>query len=430
LNPEYVWPSHPRSAAAFTEFLALLEAQGATLLEEGWLGGRTSHRIRCAKGHETTIHPQSMRYGATVCKVCTGRDPQTAFARFRAIVAEHGGVVLDAEWSGNSERLRVRCPEGHVNLLMPITVTQGGGICKTCSRCDPAVAEAEFRAALAERGATLLEPRYLGGTKPHKIRCPEGHIVTQTPNNVRKGRGCRICSGRYWGKGAEEFVTRLTEMGAELLEPEWLGGGEPHRAICAQGHACFARPNVVKRGGGICKICAGQDKATAEAEFRARLAALGMTLLEPEYLGANRPHRAICAAGHECSPYPTCLQRGDGGCPSCAHQAWDIFYVVVNQEERRVKFGITSLDPRTRLTRHRSNGYRQVELLLENLPGSMANDIERAVNADLRATGIRPVKGREYYDLRHLPTILHVAVNYAIPSGQGVLFDISEVRAA
>ena len=166
------------------------------------------------------------------------------------------------------------------------------------------------------------------------------------------------------------------------------------------------------------------------AEFRTRLAALGITLLEPEYLGANKPHRAICAAGHACSPYPTCLQRGDGGCPGCAHQVWDIFYVVTNQEAQRVKFGITSLDPRTRLARHRSNGYRQVELLLENLPGSMANDMERAVNADLRAVGIRPVKGREYYDISNLPTILHVAVNYGIPSGQGVLFDVSEVRAA
>ena len=435
MNPAYVWPTHPRSIAAFAEFLKALEAQGATLLEEGWLNGRTSHRIRCAEGHETTVHPQHIHYGGYACKVCSGLDPATCGAKFREIVEAKGGTVLESEWKGSSARHLVRCAVGHENMILPNTVQQGGGICKTCAGCDTRAAEVAFRARLEELGATLLESRWLGANQPHMIRCAAGHETAQMPPNVRKGRGCHICAGNYFGKGAEEFAARLAEMGATLLEPEWLGAAKQHRAICAGGHPCLVRPNDIKPGRnngrkGICKICAGQDKATAEAEFRTRLAALGITLLEPEYLGANKPHRAICAAGHACSPYPTCLQRGDGGCPGCAHQVWDIFYVVTNQEAQRVKFGITSLDPRTRLARHRSNGYRQVELLLENLPGSMANDMERAVNADLRAVGIRPVKGREYYDISNLPTILHVAVNYGIPSGQGVLFDVSEVRAA
>jgi len=430
LNQAYVWPTHPRSIAAFAEFLEALEAQGAVLLEEGWLNGRTSHRIRCAEGHETTVHPQHIHYGGYACKVCSGLDPATCWASFRSTVEAKGGTVLESEWKGAGKRHLVRCAEGHVNPILPNLVQQGGGICKTCAGLDPRAAEAAFRARLAERGATLLESRYLGQHEHHKIQCSAGHLITQTPASVGAGHGCHICAGNYRGKGADEFYARLRELGAMLLETEWLGAGQPYRVICAKGHPCTARPNMLKRGAGICQICAGQDKATAEAEFRGRLAALGMTLLEPEYLGANKPHRAICAAGHECSPYPTALQQGRGGCQGCAHQVWDIFYVVTNQDAQRVKFGITSLDPRTRLTRHRSNGYRQVELLLEGLPGSMANDMERAVNADLRAAGIRPVKGREYYDISNLPAILHVAVNYGIPSGQGVLFDISEVRAA
>ena len=80
------------------------------------------------------------------------------------------------------------------------------------------------------------------------------------------------------------FRARLGELGAELLEPQWLGGHTPHRVRCAAGHLCSPRPSGVIRGRGICCICAGNDAAAAEARFRARLGELGA-----ERRGMGRP---------------------------------------------------------------------------------------------------------------------------------------------
>lgn len=96
------------------------------------------------------------------------------------------------------------------------------------------------------------------------------------------------------------FRARLEELGATLLEPGWRGAMYPHRLLCAAGHECSQRPNRVQRGLGICRVCARQDPATAEAEFRARLAELGAELLEP-YRNSSTPHRVRCRAGQACA---------------------------------------------------------------------------------------------------------------------------------
>jgi hypothetical protein len=60
--------------------------------------------------------------------------------------------------------------------------------------------EAAFRARLAKLGAELLEPQYLGVKTPHRVRCAAGHVTTPTPDNVVNGRRgiCRICTGHVW----------------------------------------------------------------------------------------------------------------------------------------------------------------------------------------------------------------------------------------
>lgn len=391
----------------------MLAENGAELLENRWLGAAVRHRIRCSNGHEVTAHPYYASQGGGICRVCAGLDPATAWQAFRETVKRLGGTVLESEWRNSNVRHLVRCAEGHENMVMPATVQQGGGICKTCARCDPAAAEAGFRQRLAERGAVLLEERWLGAAKPHRIRCAAGHLLTVTPHNVRGGKGiCGTCAGNYRGKGSGEFFARLRELGATVIDTEWKGGGAGHHAICANGHDCYPRPNAVKQGAGICLTCAGQNMDEAAARFAANLAKFGATLLEP-YRGANKPHRAICAEGHECFPWPTVLQQGGGPCRVCAHRDWDAFYVVTDQARGRVKFGITSGDAKVRLRAHARAGYRTVDLLLAGLPGTAAPEMERAAIATLRLAEIDPLHGREYFDISALPVIFDVAGGYA-----------------
>ncbi|MER7740024.1 hypothetical protein ABTX34_17190 [Streptomyces sp. NPDC096538] len=268
-----------------------------------------------------------------------------------------------------------------------------------------------FQARIAELGATLLEPEWLGSVKPHRVRCAQEHDCTPRPNSVQQGGGiCRTCVGNDPKAAEMEFRARLAELGAILLEPAWLGTGVPHRVRCAQGHDCTPRPNHVKQGDGICRTCARNDSAAAEAAFRIRLAELGAILLEPKWLGSGRPHRVRCAERHLCTPRPNNVQRGAGICALCAGKAWDALYVVADEWGELVKVGITSGDPRLRLTDHRRKlGLGRVLRLVTGLPDGVAPELERYVLKELKAAGVSPVWGREtFYGPRALTRMLRL----------------------
>jgi hypothetical protein len=200
----------------------------------------------------------------------------------------------------------------------------------------------------------------------------------------------------------------LAELGATLLEP-YHGALEPHRVRCAGGHLRNTRPADVAKGHGVCRICTGDDKDTAEAAFRAALTAAGSVLLEPAYRGNKFGHRARCKEGHENRLRPDVVARGFGVCRDCAYKTWDVFYVLQHETEPRVKFGITNLDGKPRLRTHRKFGYTVVVRLVTGLAGRVARDTEDAVRAALADAGHQPVKGREYFDVSCLGLILDVA---------------------
>jgi len=286
------------------------------------------------------------------------------------------------------------------------------GVCRACAGQDPAVAEAAFRARLTELGATLLEP-YRNSHTPVRVRCAAGHECRPHPNGVTRGGGvCRTCAGNDPVAAEAAFRARLTELGATLLEP-YRRRHSAVRVRCAAGHECRPTPGSVISGNGECAACAVTNPVVAEARFRARVAELGGEVLEP-YQGGGTPVRVRCAAGHECKPRPSSVIAGRGICRVCAGRVWDVFYVVANPTAARIKFGITSGDPRPRLTTHRQSGYQKIVRLLTDLPGVVAPELEHAVRAALALAEVAPIRGREYYDISALAIVLDMADNWPL----------------
>ncbi|MFD9632834.1 hypothetical protein [Streptomyces violascens] len=202
----------------------------------------------------------------------------------------------------------------------------------------------------------------------------------------------------------------MAALGGVIVEPRWLGNSKPHRVVCSQGHETTPRPNDIKYRHSICRVCAGHDAETAWREFLALVERQGGTVVEPGWLGNKKPHRVVCKEGHESAVRPNNVQQGTGICRACAYKVWDVFYVVANDVAHTVKFGITSHDARARLRTHRADGYGRVILTISD--ASDAHTLERAVISSLTSAGIAPVRGREYYDLGVVPAILAVVDNW------------------
>ncbi|MFE5792952.1 hypothetical protein ACFQ8C_10295 [Streptomyces sp. NPDC056503] len=398
-------------------FRARVAGLGGEVLETEWFGTRKPHRVRCGAGHESSTYPTNVLAGKGICRICAHRARSLeAEAAFRARVAERGGIVLEESWLGNHEPHRARCANGHECAPRPAHVQQGEGICSTCAGNNKDVAEGAFRDALATMGATLLEPVYLGANEPHRVRCPNGHECRPRPALVRRGAAmCQTCTGRDPKIVEARFRARVAELGGVVLEPQWLGATTPHRVRCAQGHVSAPWPSGVQQGQGICRVCAGKDPKTAEAAFRARVAELGGTVLESRWLGKDAPHQVRCAKGHTGTPTPSNVRAGCGICRICAGKTWDVFYVVTDDVNEVVKFGITSGNPRTRLSHHERDGLDRIVRLIEGNPE--ARKLENACMAALRDAGEKPLRGREYFHSRTLATILDLVDGWTDAGG-------------
>jgi hypothetical protein len=285
-------------------------------------------------------------------------------------------------------------------------------MCRTCSGNDPAAAEAAFRARVAELGGQVVGP-YVGVMIRVACVCVNGHECNPLPNSVQQGRGiCYACSGKDPVTAEQKFRAAVAAQGASMIEEAWLGSQQPHRVICAKGHLARPRPASVLSGQGICRVCAGKDPETARRAFYARVAELGGKVVEPEWLGVRNPHRVICARGHESTAYPSNVAQGEGICRRCGKGGtWDAFYVVTSPRLGRVKFGVTSNDPRPRLASHRRAGYTETVRMLPDVVDAHA--LERHVLATLRDAGISAAQGREFFDISVLALVLDVVDGWA-----------------
>jgi hypothetical protein len=304
-------------AAAEGRFRARLNELGVTLLEP-YQGSHHPHQARCAAGHECSPRPGDVLKGGNPCGSCAGRNSDWSEAKFRSRLADLGGELLEPSWLGTHIRHRVKCAAGHETTPLPCNMIAGHGICVTCAGNDPKVGEARFRTRLDEVGATLLEP-YHGSGVPHRVRCAAGHECRPRPGDVLRGGGvCRTCAGQDPAVAEARFRTRLAKLGATLLEP-YHGSGVPHQVRCVAGHECWPRPNNLSFGRGICKICACNDPTDAEIRFCARVARLGGKVIGA-YRGGHIPVEVRCAAGHPCAPQPSSVLAGQGLCRTCAGQ--------------------------------------------------------------------------------------------------------------
>lgn len=330
---------------------------------------------------------------------------------FRARLGELGATLLDL-WLGNSKPHRVICANGHLCTPRPASLQQGRGPCRTCSGTDPKAAEATFRARVEEVGGTVLEPVWLGVGEPHLVRCAEGHDCTPRPTHVRMGHGlCKTCAGQDTRVAEARFRKFVDELGGTVIGP-WKNTHTRVRVRCRTGHGCSPLPYLVFARGRICRTCARRDPEASWAAFHARVEELGGTVLEPTWKGALSPHKIRCSEGHESTPRPGDVGQGQGICFKCRGRIWDVFYVVVNDVSDVVKFGVTSGTAQKRLADHARDGFVRVVRIHVNLPGDTAPELERTIVAALKDAREKPVRGREYYPAHVIALVLDLVDNH------------------
>jgi hypothetical protein len=267
-----------------------------------------------------------------------------------------------------------------------------------------------FRQLVTHNGGTVLEECWLGAIVPHRVKCAAGHITTPRPHDAKAtGSFCSVCVGRNREAAWQAFQAMVVNNGGTVVETDWLGNHTPHRVSCANGHLLSVAPSKVTPRKRIpCRRC---EYERCAAQYEELVKAHDGIVLEP-YRNSSHKHRSRCVKGHEVRQTPAHLVAGYPLCRRCAYREWDTFYVVVDEVNDMLKFGITSGDPRRRLGEHSKDGFSQVVRIHVDLPDDTAPELERLIVAALRDAREQPVRGREYYHVRALALVLDLVDNH------------------
>lgn len=389
------------------DFEEKIDDHGGEVLNP-WAGTKVLYSVRCTEGHESSIKPINLLKMEGICKVCNRAAlEKEMLSEFKELVDTLGGQVLEEAWLGAQTPHRCLCPKGHTCSPRPCSIKNGQGMCFTCSGNDPVRAWESFVSRMTALGAEVLEEKWLGSGTPHKVRCKGGHEVAVWPSGAGKGRGiCRICVGLDTKTAEAYFRNAIEELGGVAIYKAWKGVNASHQVLCPKGHIASPRPNDIQQGHTMCRSCAGKDPKTAWENFKETVAGLGGRVKEKSWLGGQVPHLVQCKNGHTTTVRPAGVQQGQGICRFCAGYEWNVFYVVVNESDGHLKFGITSGDPQQRLRFHKSDGFDRLVRLLTDLPGNDAPLLEKTLLRELKAHGKQPVRGREYYLIGELPLVL------------------------
>jgi hypothetical protein len=148
----------------------------------------------CPEGHRVEISLNNFKRGRR-CRKCSdkkkGDKLRHSVEHIRKRFADRGYELLTEEYSGVSQKLSYRCPEGHIGTIRFNHFKQGHG-CASCSK-NRRLTYAYVQRCFRDRGYTLLTTSYKNTAKGLRYRCPSGHVGQICFDSFRSGSGCARC---------------------------------------------------------------------------------------------------------------------------------------------------------------------------------------------------------------------------------------------
>ena len=232
-------------------FKHLVEHEGYELLSK-YINSYIKVKIRCDKGHEYNVTPNSFKNGSR-CPKCPSKYTIQAKKQFKELVDQEGYELL-SDYKNTITKVKLKCPEGHEYSVKPIKF-KSGRRCPKCSGKCSEYAKEQFIQTLDQEGYELLSG-YIDMKTKVVLLCSNGHIVTSRPDHFKRGVRCPKCTGLCPIQAKEQFIQTLDQEGYKLLS-DYNGIMYNVMLLCPNGHEWEVTPNNFKTHYRRCSHCSG-----------------------------------------------------------------------------------------------------------------------------------------------------------------------------
>lgn len=143
----------------------------------------------CNNGHYGTISWDSWRDGHR-CSLCFG-NRKLSIGYIRNAFANENYTLLTKKYKNAYQKLLYVCPKGHKNSIMWCS-WHNGGRCSYCAGVGKLTLNM-IKEEFEKGGYILLTKIYTGNSQKLLYRCPNGHEHRISWSNWKRGHRCGVC---------------------------------------------------------------------------------------------------------------------------------------------------------------------------------------------------------------------------------------------
>jgi len=220
----------------------LAAKKGGKCLSDKYVNSSTKLRWECGECHAWEATPDSMKRGRW-CPECSG-SKQLTIENMQEIATERGGNCLSDKYDNSSTKIKWECWERHVWEATPDSIKQGSW-CPVCSGSKSLTLE-DMQEIAAERGGQCLSDKYINSSANLRWECGEHHVWKAAPDSIEQGSWCPVCSKskRLTIEGMQELAA---ERGGKCLSDKYINSSTKLTWECEERHIWEATPSDIKR---------------------------------------------------------------------------------------------------------------------------------------------------------------------------------------
>lgn len=217
----------------------------------------------CALGHLNTKTIPCFNLTA-VCKVCSGRSPESTRKRLIEYIAQKGGTFDSNEYKNANTKITVTCRENHTWLALPAGLLYGQW-CPRCSQRSIEQAREQLEKIVHERCGSVNIDAYRGRKYKISFTCRQGHVWETTPGLVVKGRWCPRCSNCSKEEAQTKLLERVKTREGWVDIDAYVTNKTKILFKCKEGHEWSAVPKSIVKGS-WCPKCGHRNAKTKSSK--------------------------------------------------------------------------------------------------------------------------------------------------------------------
>lgn len=199
--------------------------------------------IKCNNNHEPyTTSFYNFKKGSR-CKVCHAKKKVLKYKDIKKYIESFGYIILSNEYKRSSEKLILKCPNGH-EFKMSYNQFKSGHRCSKCVNMKNAKQKMHSHEYIHERfeecGYKWIDGKYKNNLSKLTLKCPNGHEIEMTYGNFQQGKRCNTCvrkkNGVKLSLTIHEVKLFIEKKGYELMSKEYINNSTKLKIKCPKGH--------------------------------------------------------------------------------------------------------------------------------------------------------------------------------------------------